>query len=90
MSNIFGIVGILDKWKKDDLPGNQMIYVVLNEYSTLKDGNISISPQLASDQEVDYEIDLLIKELEKIRKKAKANIKKTNERIMLAVRERSK
>ena len=55
-----------------------------------KDGNISIAPQLASDQEIDYEINQLIKELETIRKKAKANIKKTNERIMQAVRERNK
>ena len=37
-----------------------------------KDGNISITPQLASDQEIDYEINQLIKESETIRKKSKS------------------
>jgi len=88
MSNQFGIVGILDKWTKNDPPGNQMIYITLDEYTKLKNQSILLTPQLACDAEVDYEIDRIIKELETIRKKAKANIKRTNERIKNAVSER--
>lgn len=81
MNGKFGVVGILDGWKKGDLPGNQMVNIVLNSYSTLRDGNIAITSQLASDTEVDYAIDGLIKDLNMARKKAKEKIKKTNEKI---------
>ena len=36
---------------------------------------------IVCDEEIDYEVDKIIKELEEIRKKAKAKIKKSNERI---------
>ena len=77
----FGVVGVLDGWKKGDLPGNQMVNIVLNSYSTLNDGIIAITAQLASDSEVDYEIDSLIRDLEQVRKTAKTKIKITNDRI---------
>jgi len=77
----FGVIGVLDGWKKGDLPGNQMVNIVLNDYTTLNNGNISITQELASDSEVDCVIDGLIRDLELARKKAKANIKKTNDKI---------
>lgn len=53
MSGKFGVVGIMDGWKKGDLPGDQKVNIVLNSYGTLNDGSVAITAQLASDQEVD-------------------------------------
>jgi hypothetical protein len=74
MKGKFGVVGIMDGWKKGDLPGNQMVNIVLNSYSTLKDGNIALTAQLATDSEVDHAIDQLIHDLEAVRKVAKKKI----------------
>lgn len=81
MSGRFGVVGTMDGWKKGDLPGNQMVNIVLNSNTTLNDGSVAITAQLASNQEVDNAIDQLIKDLEVVRKKAKEKIKKTNEMV---------
>ena len=81
MKGEFGVVGILDGWKKGDMPGNQMVNIVLNSYGTLENGDIAITCQLASGEEVDFAIDHLIKDLEAVGKKAKEKIKKTNEMI---------
>ena len=81
MSGKFDVVGILDGWKKGDMPGNQMVNIVLNECTTIHDGSIAVTPRLATDEEVDFAVDKLIKDLEAARKKAKEKIKKTNERI---------
>jgi hypothetical protein len=88
MSGKFGVVGIMDGWKKGDLPGNQMVNIVLNSYGTLNDGSLALTAQLASDQEVDYAVDQLIKDLEVARKKAKEKIKNTNERIRSSLSEK--
>jgi len=81
MSSKFGLIGTMDGWKKGDLPFNQMVSIILNSYSTIEDRTIAITSQLASDTEVDYAIDQLIKDLEIVRKKAKEKINKNNERI---------
>ncbi|MCL4469642.1 MAG: hypothetical protein M1547_00575 [Gammaproteobacteria bacterium] len=81
MQGKFRVIGILDEWKKGDMPGNQMVNIVLNGHFRLNDGSVALTAQLATDSEVDYAIDQLIKELEMIRKKAKDNIKKTNKKI---------
>jgi DNA-binding protein YbaB len=81
MKGKFGIVGQFDGWKKGDMRGNQMVNIVINSHSTIRDGWVSISPKLASDGEVDEIVDSLIKDLEAVRKKAKENIRKTNEKI---------
>ena len=81
MSGKFGVVGILDGWKKGDMPGNQMVNIVLNENFTIQDGFIAITTQLATDKEIDYAVDKLITDLDAARKQAKEKIKKTNERI---------
>lgn len=45
------------------------------------EGRIFISPELASDQEIDYCIDDLIKQLERVRKKAKKILIKNKLRV---------
>ena len=77
----FGVVGILDGWKEGDLPGYQMVNIVLNSHCKMENGDIAITAQLASNEEVDFAIDCLIKDLETARKKAKEKIKRTNDRI---------
>lgn len=77
MKGKFGVVGIMDGWKKGDLPGKQMVNIVLNNYSTLNDGNITLTAKLATDSEVDHAIDQLIHDLETVRKKAKEKIGKS-------------
>lgn len=81
MMGKFKVIGIMDNWKKGDLPGNQMVNIVLSEHFQLDNGFITLTAQLASDNEVDYAVDHLIKELEVVRKKAKDNISKTNKKI---------
>ena len=81
MNGKFGVVGILDGWKKGDMPGPQMVNIVLNSYTSAYDGSIAITHDLATEGEVDHAVDQLIKDLESTRKKAKEKIKKTNERI---------
>ncbi|MEJ1366292.1 MAG: hypothetical protein RPU42_14550 [Candidatus Sedimenticola sp. (ex Thyasira tokunagai)] len=89
MSYKFKVVGLLDGWKKGDPPGAQQVNIVLDKIFTTPKGDIAITPLLATEQEVDYEVDQLIKGLESIRRKAKSNIKRTNERIYREVSSRS-
>ena len=81
MKGKFGVVGVMDGWKKGDVSGKQMVNIVLNQYSKLHDGNIALTARLLTDSEVDYAIDNLIRDLEAARKKAKEKIKKTNKKI---------
>jgi len=81
MSRRFGVIGVMDGWKKGDLPGPQMVSIFLGSYGTLKDGKIVITSELATDKNVDEEVDQLIKGLEAVRKEAKENIRKTNKKI---------
>lgn len=88
MNGKFNVIGILDNWKKGDLPGNQMVNIILNDYATIHNGNISLTAELASDDEIDYAVDKLIKDLEQVRKKAKNNIAKINEMIRNSLAEK--
>jgi len=51
MCRTFSAIGIMDGWKVGDLPGNQMVNIVLNRCMTLHDGSISLTSQLVSDGE---------------------------------------
>lgn len=81
MAGKFGVIGDLDNWKPGDIPGNQMVYVVLNEHFTTKDGHVTVTAKLATEAEVDFAIDHLIKDLERTRNKAKEKIRKINQKI---------
>lgn len=81
MAGKFGVIGDLDNWKVGDMPGNQMVYIVLNEYFTTHTGYVTVTAKLATEAEVDFAIDHLIKDLETARKKAKEKIRKTNQKI---------
>ena len=88
MSGKFEVVGILDGWEKGDLPGNQMVNIVLNGCTTIQDGFVAVTAQLATDNEVDYAVDNLIRDLEVARKKAKEKIKKINDKIRTSYKDK--
>lgn len=81
MNGKFDVIGTLDGWKKGDMPGNQMVTIVLSEYFRTSNGLIEATAQLATDKEIDYAVDRLIDQLEGARKKGKEKIRKTNGRI---------
>ncbi len=60
---------------KKDLPFNPYVHIFLSEYSQ-DEGHILLSPRLMTDEEIDYSIDRLRKQLETARKKAKLELKK--------------
>lgn len=68
---------------KDDPPFNPYVYVVLSEYFTDSNGNITLSWNLMSDIEIDESIKLLIIQLEKARQKAKRKLNKAKEQNRL-------
>ena len=64
---------------KNDPPFNPYVYVVLSEHFKDSGGNITLSPKLMAEVEIDEAVDLLIKQLEKARKKAKKELQKAKE-----------
>ncbi|MBV6504754.1 MAG: hypothetical protein ILNGONEN_00306 [Syntrophorhabdaceae bacterium] len=61
--------------RKSDHPMNPTAKIYLKKYSSNESGRIFITPVLASPNEVDYYIDSLISDLDKIRKIAKRKFK---------------
>jgi len=86
MAEKFSVIGVLDGWTKGDFPGNQEVQIVLNSHATTADGRIALTAQLATDGEVDHAVGELIKGLESARRRAKENIRKTNSRILSALK----
>ena len=76
MSTKFGVIGTLDNLKQTTMPQPPFVIITLDSYSNIDDNIISLSPHLATNKEVDENIDSLIKQLEKLRKKAKAKLTK--------------
>jgi hypothetical protein len=63
--------------KKGDMPFTPYLHIHLSEHVSDSEGHILLSPQLMTDKEIDEAVDLLVMQLEKVRKAAKAKIKKT-------------
>ncbi len=61
---------------KTDPPFNPYVYILLSECFRDSDGNITLSPKLMTDIEVDESVDLLIGQLQKARNKAKRELQK--------------
>jgi hypothetical protein len=81
---MLGKVGVLNpfrNWKKGDFPCDPTITFVLNEVGTRIDGLITISSSLASDSEIDFAADQLLKDIESARKHAKKILKAQKEKI---------
>ena len=74
MAGIFGVT-TQEREKGRCLP-IFLVRIMLNQIMRLADGTIVISPTLASDSEIDFEIDQLHKELEIVKEEAKRELKK--------------
>jgi len=61
---------------KKSLPHPTFVHLWLSGYSSDEDENILLSPELATNQEVDYYVDDLVKQLEQVRRKAKKILEK--------------
>lgn len=88
MSRFF-VFRYLKGWQPGDLPSNASVSIGIADHAVLRTGELLISAQLMTDQEVDFAIDGLIDELEQLRKTAKANIKADNSRVRLSGADRS-
>lgn len=72
--NFFGVAP-----KKGDIPFRPYLRISLSEHSSDSEGHILLSPELMTDKEIDEAVDLLVKQLENVRKKAKSKLKKIND-----------
>ncbi len=81
MSGKFGVFNPFRDWKKGDLPCDTHVTLVVNELNPENDGRIRMTPNLATDSEIDYEIDQMKKDLESVRKEAKRVLKAQREKI---------
>lgn len=72
--------------RKNDPPFNSYVYLVLSEHSKDSTGNIMLSAKLMTEVEIDEAIDLLTKQLEKARKKAKKELQKAKEQNRIVSR----
>jgi hypothetical protein len=69
---------------KGDLPFTPYLHIFLSEYSSDSEGRILLSAQLMTDREIDETVDYLVVQLEKVRKAAKLELKRTKERLKRA------
>ena len=67
--------------RKNDPPFNPYVYIFVSEYAKDSTGRIKLSPQLINDGEIDFHVNYLIKQLEKICKKAKSELIKSKEQL---------
>jgi hypothetical protein len=67
-------------------PFNPYVYVVLSEHVRDSGGNITLTPHLMTEVEIDEAVDLLIKQLEKARNKAKKELQKAKEQNRISAR----
>lgn len=81
MSRKFWIFNSLAKWKCGDLPGNTFVKLVLNENLGIESGFQAITTSLASDEEIDYAVDQLQRDLEFARNQAKRTLRRQQMKI---------
>ena len=65
--------------KKGDIPFTPYLHIHLSEHASDSEGHILLSARLMTDKEIDEAVDLLLKQLEKVRKRAKSKLKKVKE-----------
>lgn len=66
--------------KQGDIPFNPYLHIYLSEHACDSAGFILLSSRLMTNREIDEAVDLLVKQLEEIRKTAKIKLKKARER----------
>jgi hypothetical protein len=69
------------QWKKGDLPFSPFVSIAVGTYSAEK-GEILLTAELMTDQEIDYAVESLKAELEEFRKKAKLKLTTLREKML--------
>jgi hypothetical protein len=77
MSLYFEVFNPLKKWKKGQFPLSPQVSIRLAAYRNESNGSLTFGPYMATEAEIDHTIDSMIKELEKLRKAAKKELKAT-------------
>lgn len=67
---------LIQSQNKEKFPNATFPNIWVSSYIKDTDGRVLISPELATNQEVDQCVNDLIKQLEKVRKKAKKTLEK--------------
>ena len=68
------LVSPLTKWKKGEYPLGPFVHIAVTSFIEDK-GNLLITAQLMTDQEIDHAVDRLTAELEELRRSAKRELK---------------
>lgn len=72
----FDIYNPQSNWKQGEYPACPQVSIRITSFHQNND-IITIGPWIMTENEIDYTVDSLIQELEKLRKKAKSELKKT-------------
>ena len=82
--------------KKGDIPFNAIVHIVPKTYSSDEDGRPLLSPQLMTEQEIDWHVQVYKEDLEHVGRLAKGALRRANQRTRkwnaarVAVREAAK
>ena len=66
--------------KQGDMPFNAIVHIVPKTYSTGKEGWPLLSPQLMSEQEIDWHVQAYKEDLDRVGKLAKRALQRANKR----------
>lgn len=80
MSQYFEVYNPLRNWKQGDYPLSPQVSIQLTTHNTESDGSITFCQYMATEDEIDNVIDFLVKELQKVRKNAKKELKAMHEK----------
>ena len=71
--------------KKGDLPFNAIVHIVLKRWSTIEDRQPCLSPQLMTEQEIDWHIQAYKDDLDHVGRLAKRALNRANGRTLECV-----
>lgn len=80
--NSFRLHSPMQARKKGDIPTSPFVQIAVGSHSSTDNNDILLTPRLMVDSEIDHEIDALIKELEKLRVRAKKEVVMLRKRML--------
>ncbi len=91
MSNTIGNFGytIVKMKKSDGLLFNPVVHICLQRWSTQSDGTPIVTPQLISEEEIDWYVKALKDDLDSVGRKAKAALVRANTSTLKIVSDRN-
>lgn len=91
MSNTIGKFGyaIVKMKKSDELPFNPVVHICLQSWSTLSDGAPTVTPELMTEREIDWNVKALKDDLDSVGRKAKAALVRANTSTLKIISEKN-